>query len=256
MKAPIFIPLQTLVRKESDRIFRIWTQSLLPSVVTTSLYFLIFGGFIGSQIQDIDGVSYMQFIVPGLVMMAIITNSFMNVVSSFFGNKFQRSIEELLVSPTPNWVIVLGYASGGLIRGLLVGLFVYLIAGAFTDISIDNILLTGGFAVLTSLAFSFAGLMNAVFAKKFDHVSIVPTFVLTPLTYLGGVFYSIDSLPEVWQNVSRFNPILYMVSGFRYGFFGTSEVPVLISFAVVISFVIILGVIDIVLLNKGVGIRS
>lgn len=256
MQAPILIPLRTLVRKESDRIFRIWTQSLLPSVVTTSLYFLIFGGFIGSQIQDIDGVSYMQFIVPGLVMMAIITNSFMNVVSSFFGNKFQKSIEELLVSPTPNWVIVLGYASGGLIRGLLVGLLVYLIAGAFTDISIDNIFLTGGFAILTSMAFSFAGLMNAVFAKKFDHVSIVPTFVLTPLTYLGGVFYSIDSLPEVWQNVSRFNPILYMVSGFRYGFFGTSEVPVLISFGVVITFVIILGVIDVVLLNRGVGIRS
>ncbi len=256
MQAPILIPLRTLARKESDRIFRIWTQSLLPSVVTTSLYFLIFGGFIGSQIQDIDGVSYMQFIVPGLVMMAIITNSFMNVVSSFFGNKFQKSIEELLVSPTPNWVIVLGYSSGGLIRGLLVGLFVYLIAGAFTDISIDNIFLTGGFAILTSMAFSFAGLMNAVFAKKFDHVSIVPTFVLTPLTYLGGVFYSIDSLPEVWQNVSRFNPILYMVSGFRYGFFGTSEVPELISFGVVITFVVILGVIDVVLLNRGVGIRS
>lgn len=256
MAAPIRIPLQTLARKEMTRIFRIWTQSLLPSVVTTTLYFLIFGGFIGSQIRDINDVPYMQFIVPGLVMMAIITNSFMNVVSSFFGNKFQRSIEELLVSPTPNWVIILGYASGGLMRGLLVGLLVYMIAGIFTDISVVNSMITLAFAISTSVAFSFAGLLNAIFAKKFDHISIVPTFVLTPLTYLGGVFYSIDALPDIWQTISRFNPILYMVSGFRYGFFGFSEVSVVASFAVVMSFVIILGIIDLILLNRGVGMRS
>lgn len=256
MKAPIAIPLYTLTKKEVVRIFRIWTQSLLPSVVTTSLYFLIFGAFIGSQVRDIEGISYMEFIVPGLVMMAIVTNSFMNVVSSFFGNKFQKSIEELLVSPTPNWVILLGYSTGGIVRGLAVGGLVLLIAFLFTQIQILNPLLVILFAVMTALVFSFAGLLNGIFAKKFDHVSIVPTFVLTPLTYLGGVFYSIEALPEFWQNVSKVNPVLYMVDGFRFGFFGFSDVSVLTSFMILATFVIILGTLDIILLNRGVGLRS
>ncbi len=256
MKAPVAVPLYTLTKKEVVRIFRIWTQSLLPSVVTTSLYFLIFGAFIGSQVRDIGGVSYMEFIVPGLVMMAIVTNSFMNVVSSFFGNKFQKSIEELLVSPTPNWVILLGYSMGGIVRGLAVGGLVLLIAYFFTQIQIMNPVLVITFAILTALVFSFAGLLNGIFAKKFDHVSIVPTFVLTPLTYLGGVFYSIETLPEFWQNVSKVNPVLYMVDGFRFGFFGFSDVSVLTSFIILAVFVVILGTLDIILLNRGVGLRT
>lgn len=250
------IALSTLVRKEAVRIFRIWPQSLLPSVVTVSLYFLIFGQFIGSQLRDVDGVPYVQFVVPGLMMMAIITNSFLNVSSSFFGNKFMRSIEELLVSPTPNWVIILGYASGGMIRSLIVGGIVLIVSSFFTTIAITNWFIILSFAILTSLAFSFGGLLNGIFATKFDHISVVPTFVLTPLTYLGGVFYSIQDLPGVWQTISQFNPILYMINGFRYGFFGTSDVNVMLSFILIFSFVVILGALDVYLLHKGYGLRS
>ena len=256
MKAPVWIPLYTIVHKELIRVFRIWTQTLLPSVITTSLYFLIFGGFIGSQIRSIEGISYMQFIVPGLVMMAIITNAFMNVVGSFFGAKFGKSIEELLVSPTPNWVIVWGYAMGGIVRGLVVGVLVLGIALFFTKLPIVNLWAVILFSVLTATVFSLGGLLNAVFAKKFDHTAIVPTFVLTPLTYLGGVFYSVNALPEFWQNVSRFNPILYMVNGFRYGFFGISDVSIAVSVTLLISLVFILSITDLILLRRGVGLRS
>lgn len=256
MKAPIWVPLKTIINREVIRIFRIWPQSLLPSIITTSLYFLIFGGFIGSQIRDINGMSYIEFIVPGLVMMAIITNSFMNVAGSFFGHKFQKSIEEILVSPTPNWVIIIGYSLGGIVRGLLIGLIVFIISLLFTEISINNIFLTILFAILTSLTFSFAGLLNAIYAKKFDHISIIPTFVLTPLTYLGGVFYSVDNLPTFWQNISKFNPVLYMVSGFRYGFFGFADLSIVLSLLILFGFVFTLGLIDLFLLNKGVGIRT
>lgn len=256
MKKATWISLYTLVDKEVVRIFRIWMQSLLPSVITTSLYFLIFGAFIGQRIGEVEGVSYLEFVVPGLVMMAIITNSFSNVVSSFFGNKFQRSIEELLVSPTPSWVIVAGYSVGGIVRGLLVGGLVLGLAFIFTGVFYVNILAILAFAIFTSVLFSLAGLLNGIYAKKFDHVAIVPTFVLTPLTYLGGVFYSIDALPEFWQNVSRANPVLYMVNGFRYGFFGTSDVPVLVSFVIVIGFIVVLATLDWMLIRRGVGMRS
>jgi ABC-2 type transport system permease protein len=256
MKAPIWIPLYTIINKEMIRIFRIWPQTLLPSVITTSLYFLIFGSFVGSQIRDIEGVSYMQFIVPGLVMMAIITNAFLNVVGSFFGAKFGKSIEELLVSPTPNWVIVWGYTIGGIVRGLGVGLLVLLIALLFTKLTILNVWAVLLFSILTATVFSLGGLMNAVFAKKFDHTAIVPTFVLTPLTYLGGVFYSVNALPEFWQNISRFNPILYMVNGFRYGFFGISDVNIGISVTILVILVLGLSVTDLMLLRRGVGLRS
>jgi ABC-2 type transport system permease protein len=256
MKKATWISLYTLIEKEVVRIFRIWMQSLLPSVVTTSLYFLIFGAFIGQRIGEVGGVSYLEFVVPGLVMMAIITNSFSNVVSSFFGNKFQRSIEEILVSPTPSWVIVAGYSVGGIVRGLLVGGLVLGLAFIFTGVFYSNILAILAFAIFTSILFSLAGLLNAIYAKKFDHVTIVPTFVLTPLTYLGGVFYSIDALPEFWQGVSRANPVLYMVNGFRYGFFGVSDVPVLVSFAIVIGFIVVLATLDWILIRRGVGMRS
>lgn len=256
MKAPIFIPLYTIIHKELIRIFRIWTQTLLPSVITTSLYFVIFGSFVGSQIRAIQGISYMQFIVPGLVMMAIITNAFTNVVGSFFGAKFGKSIEELLVSPTPNWVIVWGYVMGGVVRGLVVGALVLGISLLFTKLTILNLWAVLLFSTLTAMVFSLGGLTNAIFAKKFDHTAIVPTFVLTPLTYLGGVFYSVKALPEFWQNVSRFNPILYMVNGFRYGFFGVSDVSISVSVLLLVGLVFVLSITDLILLRRGVGLRS
>lgn len=253
-----WIPFITITRKEVDRFTRIWTQTLLPPVITQSLYFVIFGGFIGSRVGDLDGVSYMGFIVPGLVMMSIITASYTNAVSSFFMSKFQRNIEELLVSPTPNWVVVAGYTFGSVLRGLIVGLIVFVVSFFFTRPQIDNFLVIIVFAILTAIVFSLAGLLNGIYAKKFDDISIFPTFILTPLTYLGGVFYSIRQLPEFWQNISLFNPILYMVNGFRFGFYGSNftDVSIWISFGMLVFSAIILAVICLRLLNKGVGLRS
>jgi ABC-2 type transport system permease protein len=251
----IWISYLSLSKKEIIRIFRIWSQTLLPPIITQSLYFVIFGSFIGSQIQ-IKGQPYMQFIVPGLVMMAVITSSFQNVVGSFFGSKFQKNIEELLVSPTPNWVIIIGYVTGGIVRGLLVGLIVYLVSLGFTGVRMDNPLITFMFVFLTSVVFSLGGLINAIFATKFDDVSIFPTFVLTPLTYLGGVFYSINQLPPFWQQVSKINPIVYMIDGFRFGFYSQSDLSVEFSFAMLLGFTAIFSGIAWYLFKKGVGLRS
>ncbi|MEM1312119.1 MAG: ABC transporter permease [Patescibacteria group bacterium] len=251
-----YLAFLTIFRKEVVRILRIWTQTLLPSVITTSLYFLIFGSFIGSQVSDINGVSFITFIVPGLVMMAIITNAFSNVVSSFFGSKFQRNIEEIMVSPTPNWVIIAGFASGGVFRGGLVGIIVYLISLLFTNTQINNLGIVIVYSVLTAVVFSLGGLFNGIYSKKFDDVAIVPTFVITPLTYLGGVFYSIDRLPEFWRQVSRLNPVLYMVDGFRYGFLGFSDINILHSLTVLCSLTLFLVWLNLYLLNKGIGLRS
>lgn len=253
-----WIPFITIARKEVDRFTRIWSQTLLPPVITQSLYFIIFGGFIGSRIGEVDGVSYMGFIVPGLVMMSIITASYSNAVSSFFMSKFQRNIEELLVSPTPNWVIIAGYTFGSVLRGILVGLIVFIISFLFVRPQIDNIFIIIIFGLLTAIVFSLAGLLNGIYAKKFDDVSIFPTFILTPLTYLGGVFYSIRQLPEIWQRISLANPILYMVNGFRYGFYGSSftDVNIWVSFFMLVLATIVLVIINLRLLNKGTGLRS
>lgn len=251
-----FIALETIVRKEVTRFTRIWTQTLLPPVITQTLYFVIFGKFIGSQIGGIAGISYMAFIVPGLVMMAIITNSFANVVSSFFGAKFQRSIEELLVSSTPNWMILAGYVSGGILRGVVVGTLVFIVSFFFTQPHVHHPFLIILFMVLTSALFSLGGFINAIFAKRFDDVAIFPTFVLTPLTYLGGVFYSIHSLPEFWQRLSQLNPILYMVNGFRFGFYGISDVNVLASILILIVLIIAITMYSLMLLNRGTGLKS
>ncbi len=251
-----FVALKSIVRKEVIRIFRIWMQSLVPPVITVSLYFLIFGGFIGSQIENVRGYSYMAFIAPGLIMMSIITNSYSNTVSSFFSAKFQRNIEEILVSPAPIWVIILGYVSGGMARGISVGTLVGLVSLVFVNIPMYNVFLVLIFAGLTSLVFSLAGMINAIFAKKFDDISIIPTFVITPLTYLGGVFYSISLLPDFWQAVSRLNPIVYMVNGFRYGFLGVSSVNVWYGFTILAIFSIVLFATNYYLLAKGRGIRS
>ena len=251
-----YIALTTIVRREIVRFTRIWSQTLLPPVITQTLYFAIFGKFIGSQVGGINGVTYMQFIVPGLVMMAIITNSFANVVSSFFGSKFQRSIEELMVSSTPNWVIVFGFTLGGVARGISVGILVFIVSIFFAAPQIHHVGFIVLFVVLTAMLFSLAGLVNGIYAKKFDDVAIFPTFVLTPLTYLGGVFYSIHSLPPVWQNFSKLNPILYMVDGFRYGFYGISDVNVLTSVMILITFIAVLISLNLYLLEKGIGLKN
>jgi len=252
------IAFVTIARKEIVRFMRIWSQTLLPPVITQSLYFIIFGAFIGSQVKDINGIKYMAFLVPGLVMMGVINASFANVVSSFFGNKFQRNIEELLVSPTPNWVIIAGFVAGGVLRGLIVGIIIFALSFLFVQPEITNIFLIFIFIFLTAVVFSLGGLINGILATKFDDVSIFPTFILTPLTYLGGVFYSIQSLPEVWQNVSKLNPVLYMINGFRYGFFGdkASDVNIWISLIMLAVSSIILYIICNTLLNKGTGLRS
>ncbi len=251
-----WIALKTIVRKEVVRIMRIWTQTLLPPVITQSLYFVIFGKFVGSRIGNIQGLDYMSFIVPGLVMMAVINSSYANVVSSFFGAKFQRNVEEIMVSPTPHWVIVTGYVIGGILRGVGVGLLVYLVSCFFTKPQVHSFIVVLTFITLTSVVFSLGGFTNALFATKFDDVAIVPTFILTPLTYLGGVFYSIHSLPEVWQKISMLNPILYMVNGFRYGFYGTSDVNVWFSALMLLVITVILACVNLRILQKGSGLKS
>lgn len=256
MNSVTFVGIKTLMRKEITRIVRIWSQTLLPPAITMTLYFVIFGNLIGARIGQMGGFDYMSFIVPGLVMMAVITSSYGNMVSSFFGAKFARHVEELLVSPMPSWAILAGYVSGSLFRGLAVGLIVTLISLFFTEIKIHNIWIIISTVVLTSIVFSLAGFINAAFAKKFDDIAIIPTFVLTPLTYLGGVFYSISLLPEFWQKVSLINPVLYMVNTFRYGFLGVSDINVAVAYGIIIAFVLILGFISWYILHKGIGLRS
>ena len=246
----------TIVIREVSRIIRIWGQTLVPPIITATLYFLIFGSLIGSRIGEMGGFTYLQYIAPGLIMMSVITNSYGNVVSSFFGAKFGRHIEELLVSPLPNWLIVLGYVTGGVLRGLLVGLVVSIIALFFTRLHVEHPFIVVSAVLLTSVVFALGGFVNAVFAKNFDQITFVPTFILTPMTYLGGVFYSISMLPGWAQTVSKANPILYMVNAFRYGFLGHSDVDVGFSFAIMVVSVIVLFVACVWLMNKGTGIRE
>lgn len=256
MRRDDLICFYTIARRETTRIFRIWVQTLVPPVITMTLYFIVFGSFIGSQLADIKGYDYMAFIAPGLIMMSIITNSYTNTVSSFFSTKFQRNIEELLVSPTPEWVIILGYISGGVVRGLSVGFLVSLVSLFFVRLPLFSITYTVLFAFLTSVVFSLAGMINGIFAKKFDDISIIPTFVLTPLTYLGGVFYSIKMLPDFWQTVSLANPILYMVNAFRYGILGKSDIGIGAAYGILIIFSTLLFVTCLMLMRRGVGIRE
>ena len=251
-----FIALTTISSREVRRFMRIWLQTLLPPVITITLYFIVFGSLIGSRIGEMGGFSYMEFVVPGLIMMAVITNSYSNVVSSFYGAKFQRFIEELLVSPTPNYIILWGVVMGGVTRGVLVGGIVTMVASLFIDLSIINPLLTVVIVLMTSVLFSLAGFINAVFANSFDDISIVPTFVLTPLTYLGGVFYSIALLSEFWQGVSMLNPVLYMVNVFRYGMLGVSDVNVSYAFVGVIACIVVLFCYSLYLLESGKRLRS
>jgi ABC-2 type transport system permease protein len=250
------IGFQTIVRREYGRIMRIWGQTLVPPAVTAALYFVIFGSLIGRRIGQMGGVDYMQYIAPGLIMMAVISNSYGNVVSSFFGAKFGKHIEELLVAPLPNWLIVLGYVAGGLLRGLLVGGVVLLVTLFFTHVPVVHPLLVAGSVILTSVVFSLGGFFNAIFAKNFDQISWFPTFVLTPLIYLGGVFYSVSLLPPWAQVLSYANPILYMVNAFRHGFLGSSDVDPGFAFLIMGGFAVAMYAIVVVLMNRGTGIRE
>ena len=250
------IALKTIVYCELRRFLRVWPQSLMPPVITMVLYFIVFGKFIGSQLHNIHGVSYMQFIVPGIIMMSIIMNAYNNTVFSFFISRFHKSIEEILVAPVNHHTILLGYAFGGVARGVLTGVLVTISSLFFTHFIPHNIFLVFLSTILASLFFSLAGFTNAIFAKKFDDVSIVPTFILMPLTYLGGVFYSIKQLPDAWQIVSYFNPILYIISTFRYGFLGIHGVGLVYGFTILCLFVLGIYSLNIYLLKKGVGIRS
>ena len=251
-----WIGFRTIVLREFGRIIRIWGQTVVPPGVTATLYFIIFGSLIGRRIGQMGGYDYMQYIAPGVIMMSVIQNSYANVVSSFFGARFGKHIEEILVSPLPNELIVAGYVAGGIMRGLLVGGVVTGVALCFTHLQISHAALTAAAVLLTSIVFSLGGFINAVFAKNFDHISWFPTFILTPLTYLGGVFYSIELLPGWAQAVSHANPILYMVNGFRYGFLGVSDVDVRLAFVIMGTFAGGLFALAVWLMRKGVGIRE
>ncbi len=250
------VTLRTLVRKEMSRVIRIWVQTIVPPIITMSLYFIIFGNLIGSRIGQMDGFDYMQYIAPGLIMMSVIQNSYGNVVSSFFGAKFNKHLEEMLVSPMPTYAIILGHVAGGVLRGLIVGTIVTLIALFFTELHIANVLITVSMVVLTATVFALAGLINAIFARKFDDVTIIPAFVLAPLTYLGGIFYSISLLPEFAQKVSLINPILYMVNAFRYGMLGVSDIDIRTAYAITLLFIVVLFSASMILINRGIGIRD
>jgi ABC-2 type transport system permease protein len=251
-----WIAFLTILRKEVTRFTRIWVQTLIPPVITMGLYFIIFGHLIGGRIGQMGGFDYMSFVVPGLVMMAVINNSYANVVSSFFSAKFNRGIEELLVSPTPSHIILLGYVGGGVLRGLAVGSIVTLFSTFFSTFAIEHIGITLLVILLTASLFSVAGLINAIYANSFDDISIIPTFVLTPLTYFGGVFYSISMLPEFWQGVSQVNPILYMVNAFRFGFLGVSDVNVYLSISGIVALLVVTTLYAWFLLQKGRKLRS
>jgi ABC-2 type transport system permease protein len=255
MRANYWIAFQTIARKEILRFSRIWMQTMIPPMVMVGLYFIIFGNLIGQRIGEMDGMSYIDFIMPGLVMMSIITNSYANVVSSFYSAKHSCYIEEMLIAPIPNIVILLGYITGGVVRGLSVGAAVTVVSLIFTDFYIYNPLVVFIVAFLTAFLFSLAGLINAVYANSYDHIAIIPTFVLTPLTYLGGIFYSIKLLPEFWQQVSLANPVLYMVNSFRFGFRGSSDIEPSIAIGIILIFILVLFSICMILLNRGTGIK-
>jgi ABC-2 type transport system permease protein len=256
MRNKTIVGFNTIVIREFNRIIRIWAQTIVPPAITATLYFIIFGSLIGRRIGGMGGYDYIQYIAPGLIMMSVVTNSYGNVVSSFFGAKFGKHIEELLVAPLPNWLIVIGYMIGGVVRGLLVGAVVTIITLIFTRLHIDNVGIVVSAVLLSSIVFSLAGMINAVFAKNFDQISFIPTFVLTPLTYLGGVFYTISLLPEWAQHISHANPILYMVNAFRYGFLGVSDVDIVLAYGIMIGAALVLFAVCVWLMYRGVGTRE
>jgi len=250
------IAIKAILWKEVLRFSRLWVQTILPPMITTALYFVIFGKLIGSQISDVNGFHYMDYIVPGLILMSVITNSYGNVVASFYSAKFQRYIEEMLVSPLPNYLIMIGFVGGGLARGITVGGAVTLVSLFFSELPMHNLWITISVLILTSILFSLAGLINAIFANSFDDITVIPTFVLTPLSYLGGVFYSVAMLPPFWQSISMANPILYMVNAFRYGLLGVTDVNLGVAYMAIVGFIAVLCWYALYLLNRGYGVRT
>jgi ABC-2 type transport system permease protein len=251
-----WVAFSTLLTREVRRFIRIWPQTLLPPAITMTLYFIIFGNLIGSRIGEMGGFSYMDYIVPGIIMMAVINNAYANVASSFYSAKFQSHIEELIVAPIPNYLIIAGYVAGGTARGLCVGFIVTIVSLFFTQLPIEHLFITVSMVFLSAILFALGGFINAIYARSFDEIAIIPTFILTPLTYLGGVFYSISLLPDFWQNVSLLNPILYMVNAFRFGMLGVSDIPVSIAFSIIIVCIMALTAFALRLLNKGTGLRN
>ena len=251
-----WIGFQTILIKEVTRILRIWAQTLLPPVITMSLYFVIFGAIIGRRVGEMGGMPYMDFIVPGLIMLTVITNSYGNITSSFFGAKFGKHVEELLVSPLPPWIILAGYVSGAVFRAVTVGVLVWIVAGFFSGFHMHSLAVTLSILLLTSIVFALAGFINAIYANKFDDISIIPTFVLQPMTYLGGVFFSVSLLPGIAQQIALANPIVYMVNAFRYGLLGVTDVPLWVAYAMILGFGVVLFWICMRLLTRGVGLRS
>lgn len=251
-----WIAFTTIARKEVGRIFRIWTQTLLPPIITQSLYFVIFGAFLGQRIGEVGGTSYAAFLVPGLVLMAVVTNAFTNVASSLFSAKFMRNIDEMLVSPMSPSVLLAGFCSGGIVRSALVGIIVFGVSTFFVPSTFAHPWAIIVFGLLTATAFSLFGFLNGLFARKFDDVSIIPTFVLTPLTYLGGVFYDISHLPSFWQNVARLNPLVYAVDGFRYGFSGAASTPVAESAIVLTVLTVVMAGGLLWCVRRGIGLRD
>jgi ABC-2 type transport system permease protein len=251
-----WVAFSTLLTREVRRFLRIWPQTLLPPAITMTLYFIIFGNLIGSRIGEMGGFDYMEYIVPGIIMMSVINNAYANVASSFFSAKFQNHIEELIVAPVPNYLILAGYVAGGTARGLCVGLIVTIVSLFFTQIPVQHIFITVSMVIFSAILFALGGFINGIYARSFDEIAIIPTFILTPLTYLGGVFYSISLLPEFWQNVSMLNPILYMVNAFRYGMLGISDIPIYTAFAIIFAFIVGLSAFALHLLNKGTGLRN
>ena len=251
-----FVALHTLFRKEVRRVTRIWVQTILPPAITTVLYFLIFGKLIGSQLRNINGYSYIDYIVPGLILMAVITNSYANVASSFYSAKFQRNIEEMLISPMPNYIILVGFLSGGVARGIGVGAIVYAVSMFFTQVPLFDPMLVLLILILTSVLFSLAGFINGIYARNFDEISIIPTFILTPMTYLGGVFYSVEMLDSPWRSVSLLNPILYLVSGFRHGLLGVSDIAPGVAIMTALLAIALLFYTSLYLLSRGIRIKN
>lgn len=251
-----WIAFKTIIIKEFLRFIRIWKQTVLPPTITTGLYFIVFGNLIGGRIGEMEGYRYVDFIAPGLILMTVITQSYANTVASFFLAKFQRHIEELMVSPTPDYIIIFGYVGGGIARGIIVGLAVTIVSMFFARLSIHDLAVLISITILTATLFSLAGIINGVHAKTFDDISIVPTFILAPLTYLGGIFYSISLLPEFWQDVSLANPILYMINAFRYGFIGVTDINLWVSYGIIVGFIIVLYGYAMYLVKTGHGIRS
>lgn len=250
------IAFSTILVKEVRRFMRIWPQTILPPAITTALYFLIFGKLIGDRIGVVNGASYMDYIVPGVILMSVISHSYANVVSSFYSTKFQHHIEELLVAPVPNWVILAGYIGGGIVRGIVVGMVVTAISMLFATITFQHIWIALSVLVLTACLFSLMGFINAIFADSFDDISIIPNFILTPLSYLGGVFYSVSMLPDIWQKISLGNPILYMINAFRFGLIGITDVDIRIAFAMTLGFIIFFVSLSLYCLHKGIGIKN